>query len=54
LYQLKHYCRSGADKLALKAYKALPVMLDGGCNVVTVRYSLRAHRIEPALCNGDA
>jgi hypothetical protein len=35
-------------------YSSLPIVFDGGCNVVRIRYSVDNHRIESAECNGEA
>jgi hypothetical protein len=45
---------SSRGNVAIVSYKSLPVIADGGCSVLTIRYSLREHRIESVRCNGYA
>jgi hypothetical protein len=32
----------------------LPVIMDGGCGFVTVRFDTSKHRVDQAFCNGEA
>ncbi len=36
------------------AENELPVILDGGCGVISLSYNLAAQRIEHVTCNGEA
>ncbi len=37
----------------LKDYRTLPVLMDGGCDVIEIIFEPRSKRIESAQCNGD-
>lgn len=36
------------------AENALPVVLDGGCGIISLSYDVAAQRIEHVVCNGEA
>jgi hypothetical protein len=45
---------SGEGEIHVVSYKSLPVIFDGGCNVLTMRYSQRERRVESIECNGES
>lgn len=48
------YNPSGVGKIYIVSYKSLPAIFDGGCNVLTVRYSQAEGRVKSVECNGDS
>lgn len=35
-------------------YRELPLLMDGGCDLIEIIYNPRLHRIQSAQCNGEA
>lgn len=48
------YSPVGSGTVQIVKYESLPIIFDGGCNIIRVRYSKISRRVEQIECNGEA